>query len=494
MKHTAVIQRNRKILNKLFSDHQELNELREKFLAETGLASCRPSRTTVATGHQPVIFYPGLYFKNVFTQQLADESDTTPVNFMVDTDVADYEVPVPYRHEKEYQKKRISIRNSDEMTYSSFEPPEPEVHDILDEINGAVYTLSHNGIEEALRHFRSAFFHFYNETRQFVETINFLRNDFQQKLGLNFSNFPVSDIATSAAYARYVLYIIEHIESFHRAYNQAVERNKSGNYQPVKFLTYEEGWYELPFWLWEFGRRHTVFVKKDTEALTFHSPSAGREETFDRYASDDELSAQMQEAFTLYPKATTLTLLIRLFLCDVFVHGTGAVEYENVNNTFLRLFFSMKEPPAFYTATGDIYLPLAEFPDDYATLQAEYRKKQHWLKEVKRDPEQFLDENLSEQYKARKKELAQNLQQEKNSKKRKEIHRQLESINEKMLKELEPRIHHVNSEINYYRKVLDKKHVFYERTYPYFLYPEGYLTRQRFEDYMRMELVKGNDG
>jgi len=494
MKHTAVIQKNRQILNKLFSGKEELNEIREKFLEEAGLASCQPSRTTIATGHQPLIFYPGLFFKNVFTHQLAEESETSPVNFLVDTDVAGFQVQVPYRHENEYRKKQISVKNPDELTYYSFEPSEQQVQDFLDETANAVHTLSHEEIEGALRKFRSAFFHFYNETRQFGETVNFLRNDFQYKQGMNFSNFPVSDIAGSEAYSRYVLYIIEHIESFQRAYNQAVEIHKSGDYQPVKFLAFENGWYELPFWLIEYGQRHQVFIKEEADTITFSSASANKEITFDRYAGREEMLSQMRVELTLYPKATTLTLMIRLFLCDVFVHGTGAVEYEKVNNEFLRLFFSMDEPPAFFTATGEIYLPLADFPDDYTRLQAEYRKKQHWLNEVKRDPEQFLDEKLADQYKAQKKELAQHLQKEKDSKQRREINRQLESINEKMLKELEPRIHHVNSEMNYYRKVLDKKHVFYERTYPYFLYPEGYLTRRRFENYMRSELVEGNKG
>ncbi|MCF8337910.1 MAG: hypothetical protein K9I74_08000 [Bacteroidales bacterium] len=491
MEYSTVIQKNRKILDNFFSRDSELEQIRRAFLEDTGVASLHPSRTVVATGHQPVIFYPGLFFKNFFTNYLAEQTGTKPVNFLVDTDVAGYEVPIVYQADNEFYKKRTGLGNHDSLVYSAFEPPERDVHNFIGDIDELVYTLTNPKIGEAFRAFKSAFFHFYNETKQFVETINYLRDDFQQKKGLNFNNFFVSSIAGTAAYARYVFYIIEHIETFHHAYNKAIKKNSSGNYQPVKFLNYENEWYELPFWLLDYGQRHAVSVKKEENTITFFSASAKKEFTLDRYAAEEEMLSQMREALTLYPKATTLTLMIRLFLCDIFVHGTGALEYEAVNNDFLKLFFSMEEPPAFYTATGDIYLPLTDFPANFQHLYNDYKKKQHWLKQVKRDPEEFIDGELAQKYKKQKKELAKNLQQEKDSKKRKEIHRQLESINEKMLTELEPQIHHVNSTINYYRRILDKKHVFYERTYPYFLYPEGYLSRERFEEGVRTKLIEG---
>ncbi|MCF8231680.1 MAG: hypothetical protein K9J27_05765 [Bacteroidales bacterium] len=491
MEYSVVVQKNRTILEKFFSRHSELEQIRREFFEDTGLASGLPSRTVVATGHQPVIFYPGLFFKNYFTNQLAGQSETKPVNFLVDTDVATYEVAVPYHAHDEFHKKQTGLSNRDNLVYSAFDPSEAEMYNFFRDIDQALYTIPDQEIGEAFRMFKSAFFHFYNETKQFVETVNYLRDDFQQKKEMNFNNFFVSAITATYAYAHYVFYIIERIEAFQQSYNQAIEKNSSGSYQPVKSLAYDDGWYELPFWLVEYGQRHSVFVKKEEDTITFFSASANKEYTLDRFADKKEMLSQMQENLSLYPKATTLTLMIRLFLCDVFVHGTGALEYETVNNDFLKLFFSMEEPPAFYTATGDVYLPLTDFPAHFQRLHDEYKKLQHWLKQVKRDPEEFIDGAQAEQYKARKKELAQNQQQEKDSKKRKEIHRQLESINEKMLSELEPQIHHVNSRINYYRRILDKKHVLYERTYPYFLYPEGYLNKQRFEEGVRTKLIEG---
>lgn len=492
MKYETVINNNREIINKLFSGNKELEHIRNMFRQETGLSAVDESKKVVATGHQPTIFYPGLLAKNVFAAEIAEEAETKPVNFFVDTDIAEFNVPVPLQTNNDFEKKYVGLRNPYNYVYSAFDPPETEVHNFFQQMSTALDTLSDSEITEAFIRFKSTFFQFYNETKQFLETLHRMRDDFQyNKLGIGFSNFFISEISDTRAYTNYVLYIIEHIEDFQKAYNQAIENNKNGDYQPVKFLASEDGWYEIPFWLVKYQQRYPVFVKKRKKAIEFSSASANEKISIDTDAEEDQVVEQLQEALTLYPKATTLTLMIRLFLCDVFVHGTGAVEYEKVNDDFLKLFFPMQETPAFCTATGDFYLPLTDFPSDYHHLKNDYEKKKNWLKEVKRNPEDFLDGEKAEKYKAEKIELAKNLAREKDSRKRKEIHRQLESVNEKMLTELEPQIHHLNSTLNYYTKILDKKEVLYERTYPYFLYPEGYLTRERIRQDTRKELIEG---
>jgi len=491
MKYKTVINNNREIITKLFAANTELEHIRKMFRKELGLAAVDESKTVVATGHQPAIFYPGLVAKNIFAFDIAEDSETKPINFVVDTDIAEYNVPIPLQNNDDVEKKYAGLNNPYNYVYSVFDPPETEVHNFFQEISTAIDTLSNSEIVEVFSSFKSTFFHYYNETKKFIETLHRMRDDFQLNLGIGFNNFFISEVTNTRAYILYVLYIIEHIEAFQRAYNQAIGNNKSGDYQPVKFLVSDKGWYEIPFWLVKYGQRYPVFVKKKKKGLELYSASSNEKILIDTTVGEEQVASRLQEEGVLYPKATTLTLMLRLFLCDVFVHGTGALEYEKVNNDFLKLFFSMQETPAFYTATGDFYLPLADFPSDYQNLKVDYEKKRNWLKEVKRNPEEYLDGETAEAYKAEKIELAKNLAQEKNSRKRKEIHRRLESVNEKMLTELEPQIHHVNSTLNYYAKILQKKEVLYERTYPYFLYPEGYLTRERIEHGTRTELIEG---
>jgi hypothetical protein len=39
--------------------------------------------------------------------------------------------------------------------------------------------------------------------------------------------------------------------------------------------------------------------------------------------------------------------------------------------------------------------------------------------------------------------------------------------------------------LTHYEKILEKEHIYLERKYPYFLYPEGTLTREQFERKLR---------
>ena len=57
------------------------------------------------------------------------------------------------------------------------------------------------------------------------------------------------------------------------------------------------------------------------------------------------------------PKALALTLFVRLFCCDLFIHGVGGGRYDQVTDGVIRHYFGV-EPPAFVVASMTMYLPL----------------------------------------------------------------------------------------------------------------------------------------
>jgi hypothetical protein len=60
----------------------------------------------------------------------------------------------------------------------------------------------------------------------------------------------------------------------------------------------------------------------------------------------------------LSPRALTLTMYLRLFVVDQFIHGIGGGQYDQVTDRIIATHFKM-EPPHFAVITGTMYQPQA---------------------------------------------------------------------------------------------------------------------------------------
>jgi len=484
---SEVIQTNREWLGKLFDRHDELQHIKDLFEAHMKDDHGGSESPRIATGHQPVIYYPGLLFKDYFVGETVKAHGGSAWNLIVDSDEAHLKVPVPYMAKGELHKTFVQIPNEEKQAFTGFNPSLNDIEGFLQSTADHVATLPHEGIRKAFETFQTELIQCLRADYDLFDTLSLLRNRFDAYLGCSFNEVKVSHLVTSHPYWQYLWYIIKNIDSYRQAYNQAVAQGKRKNYQPVKFLSQKKDWFELPFWLEQGGRRLPVMMRRQNGELTFRSEEDGATVTVSTAnKSESRIIQDLQDSIVLYPKATTLTQIIRLFLSDVFVHGKGAVEYERINNAFLEDFFGMDSRLAFYSVTGDIPLPLAEDIPDYRELQETYQQKQKWLSQVDRNPEEYLPDDLAEQYKRKKKEVAQKMSGTEIPGERKKFHEQLEQLDQEMKKHLTPQIDQVRKELNRYDALLQKKEVFYERQYPYFLYPAKTLTREAFADHIQI--------
>lgn len=477
-----VIEHNRKIQQQLFDQNKELQTIRDELRGAANIPFSHSGNPVIATGHQPTIYYPGLLFKDFFTGDSANRTGATAVNFVVDSDKADFTVPLPTQEQGELKKIRAELKNRKNKTYADFSPSTEQVNNFFEKISESTEALSHPSIREAFEQYKKQFFKVFEKEQNFTETVRHLRNRFDEELGFNMNDINISHLAQSNGYYRYILYLLKNLESFTQTYNNAVNQCKRKDYQPVKFLDHQSGWHELPFWISRNAKRHPVYVKKQEDGFHFSSKEADAHiEVNTRDKNDEEIISAMKDELLLYPKATTLTIMIRLFLCDVFVHGKGAIEYEKVNNTILHEFFGLISRPYFYGVTGDICLPLIGHEGAHNGLEKEYRRKQRWLDEVDRDPEKHIPRVLAQQYKEEKKQLARQMQQEEDAGKRRELHQKLMKKDEEMKHYLKPEIEKVKKTLARYDKLLSKRDVYFERKYPYFLYPSEFLTHEIFK-------------
>ena len=77
----------------------------------------------------------------------------------------------------------------------------------------------------------------------------------------------------------------------------------------------------------------------------------------------------------------------RLFVADLFIHGTGGARYDLVTDAVIRRFFGI-EPPRFAVASMTMYLPLGVHevtPDEVEAAEQKLNRLVH-------NPDQLLDE------------------------------------------------------------------------------------------------------
>lgn len=160
--------------------------------------------------------------------------------------------------------------------------------------------------------------------------------------------------ATSMASTGLFAAIVDHMRSDPRrcieSYNAAALAHPEADIRPL-----DAGALELPLWRIDgpIGR-------------------AGR-----RAVHADELARV--PGHDLAPRALLMTALLRLAACDLFIHGTGGMAYDRVTDAWLAAWLGPDAVPApTALATATLLLPLDTTPEDQAvTAQLLYRAALH---------------------------------------------------------------------------------------------------------------------
>ncbi len=483
-----LIKENQKLLHKLFIQNKELASIRDEFIKYTGINKSSKTTPVIATGHQPILYYPGIIFKNYFISKIAKETEGIPINFIVDSDTAEISIPVPYQKDNNYYKKIIKINNPEGYSFSNFKPSENNVILFFQEIEENIQLLDNKNIHKAFHDYKNRFFDLFKENHHFIDTIILLRKEFEELNKIKLIDLKISGISKSIAFYQFAWYIIKNIEKFLDIYNESAEKNKKSNYQAVKFLLHEKDVYEIPFWFISNFRRYPIYLKKKNNLLSFFSEN--EDFTFSINTAnkkEEEIVNMLKNNLILFPKAITLTLMFRIFLCDVFIHGTGGVFYDKITNDIIKDFLNLNLYPDFLVITGDIYLPLID--ENVLEIDREYEERQKWLKNVSHHPSKYMDKGFANKYVEKKKQVSQQFTKEKDPEKRKGIHKKLQSIDKEMKSYFNDKIQQINNELGFYKDILKNKEVFLERKYPYFFYPEGIDFSSQLEKNLIIRLL-----
>jgi hypothetical protein len=327
------------------------------------------------SGHQPIFYHPGILAKDYLVQALARRHGGTAVSLILDTDQESISFSWPGAG-----KRSIILSDANRILADQrLNPARKE--QLLQSIDQALIDLSAALTPLAAQRARPYLFHLRQAVKKnddITAITGSVREYHAERLGWKIVFLRASDLIKTRAFRFFAAEVCRRHEEFRDVFNSTLAeyRHKHGiknHAQPFPDLKE----FELPFWYSLYGVRRPLQVQ---EIMDAGLPEAGKE--------SPGFDALFEHRHVL-PRAITLSLFLRLFICDLFVHGTGGGRYDRITEKVIERFFHCHAAPI-TVATATLHL---EARADFA-LHSRTRKELH--EEERRlnfDPVRFLPES-----------------------------------------------------------------------------------------------------
>jgi len=295
--------------------------------------------TKVGVCHQPYFFNPGISLKFLFLEKLSRGKKEI---IFLDTDKLAIKVKVP---SSDGVIKEVEFIKSNQVLSHYRAPGKDFFYQFFSALENELKKASFKGSQEVL----SSYFVFKeivlkNIQQKYLKEI--LAESFLQFYHIERDYYFLSDLLKTKEYKEFFLEIYSQSNAFREIFNSLLDEYRNEfrfRYKNFPFPKLEEG--ELPFWLVKGGKTERLF-KRDLDEKIF----------------DEAL---------IFPRAVTLTIFLRLYRLDLFIHGVGGGNYEWIQDGIIERFFKHKPSPyAVISGTFllDIYkerdLPYFFFPPE----------------------------------------------------------------------------------------------------------------------------------
>ena len=319
-------------------------EWRRRTRGELGLAVDRP---VVATGHQTLLWHPGILIKYLAVgAMIGDGQAIAAANLVVDQHTAGYgSFDAPGR-DPELSVRAIALTAARPGVpmgwHPAFVPPDPPAF-------AAALPSVEAGIGRIFAAVRACTDR-PSAALQMAAALRELMSPWVRP-GREVSS---SDLMRTSLAAAILREMDREPRACASAYNTAVAASPEGGIIP---LAVTDDRVELPLWRRGAGDRR-------------------------EYADNHDLGrwiAGGDDRPVLLPRALLLTLLVRLGMCDLFVHGTGGARYDRAMERWVEGWLGLAPAPI-AVATATLRLPLGragEQPVAMADAQRELRRAWH---------------------------------------------------------------------------------------------------------------------
>jgi hypothetical protein len=359
----------------------------------------------IQTGHEPILYYPGVWIKNHLAQYLASKMGGIGVNMIVDNDACNTGfMYVPMLSEKPATIQKVAlIKDKNNVAYEEIVFGDPgTIHQFKEEV---LNLLKKNILDEKTKtiveSMQSTFEEFINRIAEcyhkgcvdMVGLLTAARCAMELDFCIGNLEIPVSWICNTDGFYHFLLHIIHEAERFAKIYNGKLSeyrcihkiRSKANPLPDIKTIG---NLVELPFWIWKSGgSRMKCYMMREGQSIRITDGedvfvTLGKSEEVENNIS--RLKALKESRIKIRPRAITTTMFSRLLFSDVFIHGIGGARYDTITDEIIKEFFGIN-PPAFIMSSATLFLPFDTFNLNWRTLQV----LQHEFRDMGYNPERY---------------------------------------------------------------------------------------------------------
>ncbi len=344
------------------------------------------------TGHQPELYHPGIWIKDFLVDRVSADTGCTGIDLVVDSDAfVELAADTPCMQPDVRRCRTVLAEGGKETCYACAPvPSEAGIAEFLVHAEEKLASLSNDEPLRSFERFGACLRDAAADARNLAELVTFARRRYEASAGTRYLEVPATALGTCRAFAAFVLDIAWRAEEFVAAYNAELDafreatatRSKA---QPFPNLARDADRFELPFWVIGGNMRRTLWVGPPADGTV---ALFADDEEIGRVAEGDvETGCPMLERLGIAPKALTLTLYCRVFVADLFVHGTGGARYDRVTDAVIRRLYGIGAP-AYVVASLTERMPL-EFEH---VSDAEVAAASELANRFEHNPDEMLDE------------------------------------------------------------------------------------------------------
>ncbi len=445
----------------------------------------------IQTGHEPILYHPGIWIKNHLTQYLVKKLGGIGVNMIVDNDACNRGfMYIPILSEKSASVGKVAlVRNKDHVAYEEIVFDDfGSIHQFKDEV---INLLSKNilraDIKTTMEDMQDMFGQFINRIGEYyqqgcsdmVGLLTAARRSFEEDFGIDNLEMPVSGICDTDGFYHFLMHILHQAERFAKIYNEKLSEYRlihkiRSRANPLPDLKILRDSIEIPFWVWKAGgQRAKCYMVNEGEniKITDGAEALGILNKGDEVINNITKLKTLREAgIKIRPRAITTTMFSRLFFADVFIHGIGGAKYDTITDEIIKEFFGI-DPPGFVTISATLYVPLDAYDLDIKVLQELHRT----VSDMGYNPEQYAPKETQSEpsfmNSVREKQRLLKMMTVGNADEKKRYFNQIKELNNLMLTQINPELKKIQGEINAMSNKLAYNEVVRFREYPFCLYP-----------------------
>ncbi|MBI2470191.1 MAG: hypothetical protein HYV59_02985 [Planctomycetes bacterium] len=450
----------------------------------------------IQTGHEPILYHPGVWIKNHLIHLLAKRLGGIGVNMIVDNDGCNMGfMYVPILSEESASVGKVSlVKNKDHVAYEeividdfgSILQFKEEVIDLLSKnaFREDVKTIMED-VQTMFEQFTDRIGGYYQQgCSDMVGLLTAARISLEEDFGIENLEIPISWMCDTDGFYHFLLHILYDAGRFAKIYNEKLTeyrgihkiRSKANPLPDLKVLGDSV---ELPFWVWKAGGQRArcyalnngddIKITDRIDTLVILKKSKDSMENISR------LKTLKESGFKIRPRAITTTMFSRLFFSDVFIHGIGGAKYDTITDEIIKEFFGI-DPPGFVTISATLFLPFDAYDLDESVLY----DSQRIIDDMRYNPERYAQKETQSEpefmSRVEEKQGLLKMMAVGNAEEKRRYFNRIKELNKLMLSRITPEIQKKQNEMQTISSKLAYNEVVRFREYPVCLYSMKVLS------------------